>query len=445
MADQQAKLQRTKKYLREKRDEFADPDDVDHILEAIDAYDPDNVVYQCPDDQKTKSKQSLINVIRSCEKVAREHPLTTTDTHELNQAFQSMRDGDYPGVKDGGLTNGTVRGHQLNVRQFLYYHDDAEAEPTDISLFKADSPAVDPADMLDREEIIAYRNASLCLRDTAVVDFMLYAGQRNTATRTLRIRDLDLDESRFKLNDSINGEGLKDADEHGKWRDLLMSEATIRQWLNNGHLCPDEPDAYVFHGRPKYGDVDPFEPLSKQAITDIFSRIRPRAIESCPSLKTKPTNPHAMRHNFVTIALRRGMPESAIKHQIGHAPGSRVMETTYAHLKDDDHIKAAREAFGLEVEDEPNKLTPEFCPRCGATVHDTHSMCGVCGLKFSPDAAELSKELDDEIYEQKAEAEGKEEAGVDVIRDILNNDPDAKAALFNEMKDELLAELRDEL
>jgi Site-specific recombinase XerD len=79
----------------------------------------------------------------------------------------------------------------------------------------------------------------------------------------------------------------------------------------------------------------------------------------------KPLNPHTLRHNFVTIALRRGVAESAIKHQLGHAPSSRVMRSTYSHLKDSDYIRQARESFDLEVNDDESELTTEVCPRCG--------------------------------------------------------------------------------
>ena len=111
-------------------------------------------------------------------------------------------------------------------------------------------------------------------------------------------------------------------------------------------------DAYVFVGHPKYAKVNPHEPLDPTTPTAILNRLAERAAEEEPGLELKPTNAHALRHNFVTIALRRGMDESSIKHQIGHKPGSDVMNTTYAHLKDSDHIREAREAFDLEVDDD---------------------------------------------------------------------------------------------
>lgn len=47
--------------------------------------------------------------------------------------------------------------------------------------------------MLTREEIRTIRDEAACLRDLALFDFLLYTGQRNTAARSLRIKDLNLE------------------------------------------------------------------------------------------------------------------------------------------------------------------------------------------------------------------------------------------------------------
>jgi hypothetical protein len=102
--------------------------------------------------------------------------------------------------------------------------------------------------------------------------------------------------------------------------------------------------------------------LDVTTLGGIVGRLAERAAKDYPAIKGKPTHPHVLRHKFVTIALRRGMDETAIKHQIGHAPDSSVMEATYAHLKDSDHIRAAREAFDLETgpreRTDPGGLSP---------------------------------------------------------------------------------------
>jgi len=118
-----------------------------------------------------------------------------------------------------------VRVYQNALRQFYYYHDDAGTDPEEISLFNPEHDGVDPADMLTRDEIQAIRDAANCLGERALFDFLIYTGQRNTATRSLRIKDLDLEKERFRLNPEADG--LKSAEDNGKWRDLLLSTATV--------------------------------------------------------------------------------------------------------------------------------------------------------------------------------------------------------------------------
>lgn len=387
----------TRERVKAHRNRYQDPDDAERILKMADAYDEDNLVVDTPDEQDTKSVTTLKNYLTGMKKIAPHVALTDTTATELNTVMQGFHDGDLDNVKDEGLSKGTVRIYQNALRQFYYVFPELGVNPEDITLFKPEDKSVDPADMLSREEIQAIRDSAECMRDLALFDFLIYTGQRNTATRSLRIKDLDLENERFRLNDDVDG--LKDANENGKWRDLLLSAATVRQYLNTEHPAPDDPEAHVFVGRPKYGGPDEHTMLDVTTIGAIVGRMADRAGEEVPSIKSKPTYPHALRHNFVTIALRRGMDESAIKHQIGHAPDSSVMESTYSHLKDSDHIRAAREAFNLETEDVESELTPEVCPRCGENPPKSARLCPWCGLAFTPDAKAVVEDTDEAVRE----------------------------------------------
>lgn len=376
---------------------YQDPEDGERMLSMADAYDADNFTVDPPSGQQTKSRTTLKNYLTGLKKVAVHVELTNTTTDELNVLMQAFRDGGVDNVKDGGITNGSVRVYQNALRQFYYVYDDIGVDPGDIALASTDQSTVDPAEMLTREEIQAIREAAECLRDTALFDFLLYTGQRNTATRSLRIKDLDLKNSRFRLN--AEATGLKNAEKNGKWRDMLLSGATVRQYLNTEHPAPDDPEAYVFVGRPKYGGPDPFTMLDVTTVGAIIGRLADRAAEEVPSIASKPTYPHALRHNFVTIALRRDMHEQTIKHQIGHGPESTVMETTYAHLKDSDHIREARDAFDLETEPAESELTPEVCPQCGENPPENARMCPWCGLGYTPDAKEFVESVEDTVHD----------------------------------------------
>lgn len=405
---------------------YEDPDDAERILKMADAYDDDNVVVDCPDGQKTKSVTTLKSYLTGLNKIAPHVALTDATVTELNTVMQGFLDGDLDNVKDDGLSKGSIRVYQNALRQFYYVHDDAGITPEDITLFTTEDKAVDPADMLTREEIQAIRDAADCMRDRALFDFLIYTGQRNTATRSLRVKDLKLDEGKFRLN--YEASGLKKADENGKWRDLLLSAASVRQYLNTEHPAPDDPEAYVFVGRPKYGGPKPRTMLDVTTIGAIIGRLADRAAEDHPAIASKPTTPHSLRHNHVTIALRRGMGEKAIKHQIGHSSESTVMESTYAHLKDSDHIREAREAFDLETEDHESELTPEVCPKCGESPPENARLCSWCGLPFTPGATELVEDADEAVRESYREVDPEDADALEKVQiiDRLLDDPEVR-------------------
>lgn len=416
-------------------DAFEDPEDADRILKMADAYDADNLVVETPEEQDTKSVTTLKNYLTGLKKVAPHVALTDTTVTELNTVMQGFLDGTHENVKDDGLSKGSVRVYQNALRQFYYVFDDEGIDPEEISLFKPSQEGVDPADMLSREEIQAIRDAATCTRDLALFDFLIYTGQRNTATRTLRIKDLDLENERFRLNP--DADGLKAAEENGKWRDLLLSAATVRQYLNTEHPAPDDPEAYVFTSRPKYGGPDPRTMLDVTTVGAIVGRLADRAAEEVPSIASKPTHPHALRHNFVTIALRRGMDESAIKHQIGHKPDSSVMESTYAHLKDSDHIREARDAFDLETEDAESELTPEVCPRCGENPPENARLCPWCGLAFTPDAKEAVEDAEGAVSDSYREVDPDDADTIEKVQliDDLLDDPAVREALADRQEE----------
>jgi integrase len=417
---------------------YKDPDDADRILKMANAYEKDNMLEDTPDGQKTKSVTTLKNYLSGLKKIAPHVALTDTSAEELNALMQAFYDGDVENVKDDGLSKGSIRVYQNALRQFYYVFDDVDVDPEKIKLFKSEHTGVDPSDMLTRDEIQAIRAAADCMRDKALFDFLIYTGQRNTAARTLRIKDLDLENDRFRLNE--DAAGLKEAEKNGKWRDMLLSSTTVKQYLDTEHPAPNDGDAYVFVGRPKYAGPDPYTMLDPTTIGAIIGRLADRAAENEPSIESKPTSPHSLRHNFVTIALRRGMDESAIKHQIGHAPDSSVMESTYAHLQDSDHIREARDAFDLETEDPESELTPEVCPQCGGNPPEDAKICPWCGLEYTPDAKETMEEADDNVRESYQEAESMDQVEkvqlLDGLIDEAKDDPELKAALLEKLQEE---------
>ncbi len=427
--------------IKEERDEFANPECADAIIHMAKAYNENNMPVDVPDGESTNALSTLENYVSKCRRFAYDVDLLDTSELELKELLQQYKDGTHPNVKNEGLSNGSLLLYSIALRKFYQVHDNVDVDAGELPIPTQKEIAVDPDDMLSRDEIQELRSAAQNNRDLALFDFLIYTGQRASATRTLQIKHLTLEEGRFQLNGEA--EGLKGADENGKWRDLLLSAASLRQWLQTGHPDPENPDAYVFCPLPQFANGGPFKEdrnlsdeevattqMGESSVHQVLGRLKKRTDLN------KPLHPHALRHNFVTIALRRGVPESAIKHQLGHAPDSRVMESTYAHLKDSDHIREARKAFDLDTKEADSKLTPEVCPRCGENPPESAKLCPWCGLEFTPGA----KQTDEDVRESYKEAEDMEQVEKVQLRDEMlegaKDEPDLKAALIEKLSEE---------
>lgn len=366
--------------------------DADAILEWSASFDPKDATTKPertdkrPDNGRrwgdTRSPSTLRQWVITLDYYARavDGSILDATADELNQISQAMSEGSLPSVKDSGLSQNTMRTRQNSLRKFLQLID-AEADPDAITVFDSKSTIVDPADMLTVEELHAVREAPDHPRDSALVHMFLYTGQRNTAIRTLRIKDIDLENGRYRLNSEADG--LKGADLIGTWNPLLGAQQPLRRWLNN-HPTPDDRDAYVFVAKKNPGGRSPHETVSDDTVNRVLRNAANKAAEEYPAIKSKPTHAHAMRHNFVTTAkLEWGFDNDLIKRLIRHKPDSDVMSTTYAHLSDEDYIERAEKQFGMdEDEEEEARMTPKICD-CGEPLSPDAKACPNCGTLWS--------------------------------------------------------------
>jgi hypothetical protein len=202
---------------------------------------------------------------------------------------------------------------------------------------------------------------------------------------------------------------------------LLGATKAVREWLK--HHPTGEPDDYLITPLPSATNTteDKGDYLSAPSIRGRLNTIADRAGVD------KPNHAHNFRHHFVTTAHREyDMDVSTIKHLIGHKPDSTVMENTYSHLTDDDHIQEARssaQGVGKEPEDETRSLSPETCPTCDENLSKDASACPSCGSVFTPDAKAVQDEIRQDMYQNKAEAEGDEEEALDKLKDLVKENP----------------------
>lgn len=378
--------------------------------------------------QKNKAKSTLWGWMYRLSRIARQQELTEMTADDINDL---MEHGFHEGNVDGcnGMKKSTIRTYQFAVRIFYRYHSDLGVDPQHIAIYEDDGDAIDPDDMLTRDEIDRLTQACDHPRDQMLFHLLLYTGLRSNAARNLKIKDIDLDDGTYQLPDVE--EGLKGADDRNGDRPLLLAEGSIRKWLGY-HPESDDPDAYLITGKPRYGKAHPHDTVGHNCLRYTMNRLKERAEVD------KPLHPHALRHNFVTICKRDyDLHNDTIKYLIGHTKDSRVMETTYSHLSGDDYVQEAREKAGLAEPEDRDTFTPKKCTNCGTKVDPGSKACFNCGAAFTPDAAQTRDKVDQSIYDGKAEAarEGNDEVeqGVDSAKKLIENDPELAAEVVEEL------------
>ena len=399
--------------------------DFEYITALLDAFDERKPTTPKPEGDRHRELRTLGQWSNRLRTMATrlDGELTDASPSEINTLLRDMAEGKPPAVKDAGLATNTMNGYSSTLRIFYGFHD---LEPTkdEIATFSTEKQAVDERDMFTAEEIDRMREAVDHPRNQCIFELLIYTGQRIRALQTLRIKDIDLEDGTFHLNDEDGG--LKGA--KGK-RPLLGAESAVREWYKY-HPNSNDPEAYLLTYRQEYrSDADGSEPIGQRSINGALKKIGDRANVD------KPCNAHNFRHNFVTIAKRKfDMDDSTIKALIGHDADSKVMETTYAHLTDEDHIKHAEIAVGKrDPDDEDTALSPEICPTCDEPLPEAAKACPSCGLTFTPDAKSAEDVIEDSLYEAKGEAKDEsEEMAVDALRDVIKNNPELLAELIEE-------------
>jgi len=351
--------------------------------------------------------------------------LLEADAEFINDLMERYHAGDLP--RCGGLSKGTIQTYQFSLRNFYRYHSDLGVDPQHIATYNNDADAsVDPDDMLTRDEIEQLKDAASHPMDKMVFELLLYTGLRDNAARTLRVKDIDLEQGVYQFNPTVDY-GLKGADERNGKRPLLFAEGSVRNWINNyhpGRHRDDFEECYLITKKPQYNKVDPKNPVANHVMRYTLNKLREKVgVE-------KPMKPHAMRHNFVTICKRDyGMDNDTIKYLIGHAKDSRVMETTYSHLSDEDFLNNAQEAAGVREPEETSTLTPKKCS-CGATVEPTAKACPNCGMMFTPDAQGAQNRIKGDVRDTKEEAETLEEhKKLNELEQLIDDNPELISVL----------------
>lgn len=343
----------------------------------------------------TEDGETVTNKPRTIEGYLRSLRITITDTDwdpladdvdGFNDAMDHFHD-------EAGKSKATLATYQAAAESFYGYHRDLGVDPADIVNFTPDSsPRHDETDMFDEAEVDALRRA--CgetqnpLRNRALLELLIFTGQRITALLTLRVKDVRPDEERglegnrgyIYLNDEYEAEhgGLKGALRRGRKRPMFGARKYVRDWLDY-HPEGDDPEAWVFIGDPSHWKTDPDDHWAQPSADHVLRRIADSAGVD------KPVNAHNFRHYCATVLYRDyDIDRDTIRMLLGHVEGSSALEETYSHLFDQDYIHKAEAALGIREPDCERALTPDLCPTCGEHLESHWVQCPSCQEAFGP-------------------------------------------------------------
>jgi site-specific recombinase XerD len=447
---------KTAEWLQDRREEIKSADYSDEcsqsILDFLDAHNPDTLRLKPPiiegRDQRedTLTTSSRLAYASTLHRTATWTELTECVADDLNQIAEQRLNGDHHSVSSDGITQNTVNQNQIAWRSYARFHQnhpeghEIDIDPEEIILVGREDTSVDEREMFDAKEIEAMRTACRNKRDRAVLELLIYTGQRHAALRWLTVKDVQPDEGDSGMLYIPEREGMKGAS--GK-RPLLGAQKAVREWKDT-HPTGNPEDAFITHiwewdGRE---DIEQGDHLSKQSFGQITKRIADRADVE------KPANPHQFRHYFVTMAVsKHGMSFDTVRHLIGHAAGSRELERTYQHLVDEDYIENAELDMGIREEREES-LTPPQCFTCNEPLDPSNNFCPNCGHTYSPQAAELEEDVESAKAEGAlAATDAETQQNVQILMDLLEDDEKLRQlqALYEESDAESLQALADSL
>jgi integrase/recombinase XerD len=409
------------------------------IRHFVKKHDGEDITVTDPsvDDKSARTLKRYTATLRLTARRLREYDTTLldADADAINRLMQDLRHGDHPDVRDDGMVVNSVSNKQGTVRKFMRQSDMATADDEQIVMYDSEDTKVDERDILDEDEIEACRNAITRPRNRAIFELLLYTGQRVRVLQTLRVKDVDFDKGAsgsFYLNEEADG--LKGAD--GR-RPLLGAHEAMRDYLRNYHPCPDDPDAAFFTCIPGY---TPEEDYGERLHHTAFGRVMDGIGEEAG---VERLHPHLMRHTAVTVMHREyDIDDSEIRFIIGHNEGSTVMETTYSHLQDSDHIESIEVAAGYKEKEEATTFTQGNCPRCDARLDPADKACSRCGYIFTPDAAAAKEQIDDVMHESAKDAVTEQERDdMDELRQVVEDNPDV---ILDAIDTEKLSEALDD-
>ncbi len=312
-----------------------------------------------------------------------------------------------------------IQAYQVTLKRFYkWLLGDNEAYPECVKWLKIKSPhrsrEKKPESIVSEKELSKMLDATLNMRDKALISLLYDSGCRISELLTMDRKDLGFDQYGAKI--TVSGKtGVRTV------RIVGDSIVYLSDWLK-AHPDGQNPDAPLFTRVD--GNIN--ERMTYEQVHSMFSKVVKRAGI------TRRIYPHLFRHTRATL-LSTNLKEPLLEKTMGWVHGSRMTQT-YVHLTDADLDNAILRSHGIKVEETSPELPhPKECPRCGEKNASDARYCRKCWLPLNiEEALKQSQRLE------------KIESAVQVM-DINEKDKERLGTFGPEAKLELLADLLIEI
>jgi site-specific recombinase XerD len=213
--------------------------------------------------------------------------------------------------RGAGLSPATIHTYIRNVRIFLKWADVPRGR------YEAPRKPRRLREVLDRDEIDRLERAAPDERDRLIVRVLADTGVR--VSELIGLRRADLRENAHERQGFIRVIGKGD-----KEREVAVPRETFQRLQARAKLL--EMDDYLFTGKRRRPGSNGYERLTKSGVDQLMRNLGRTA------KLTKKTNPHSLRHAYVTHLLKRGVNLVVIQKTVGHSTLAMISEV-YSHLQ----------------------------------------------------------------------------------------------------------------
>jgi site-specific recombinase XerD len=217
-----------------------------------------------------------------------------------------------------GLSPITTNSYWRALRPFFNYLERTEGfqnpyKGAKAPRFQAPLPkalkAADLLRLLDAARSYPWTTAYLRERAVALIGVMIYAGLRRSEVLKLQFADIDLAQGTIRIIKGKGRFGGKDRTAYINADLRAILSSFLRERQRAGFICPE-----LFASREKRG-------LSLEQFKRVMLLIKRASGVTF--------TPHSLRHSFITMLLRSGVPINAVQELAGHAS----INTTAGYLR----------------------------------------------------------------------------------------------------------------